>query len=205
MIKIININRKSWKRTDLKQKQKKSRCNHWSQSPQITSALLAQLPQTGLWHFKCQTLGSVCSSFGPALPPCQCLLLQWLLPLLPTLCRLPQPLYPPCIPPSAPLPAAAGHSSGPSYSWCAPWIKCGHWSQPGRGCYRRPPLAIFVYRLWRSTPLHLVWDVHVVLSVVVVHHRLWFCIRPIKGAHTCVHGAQDADILPRLSLVHSQS
>ena len=27
---------------------------------------------------------------------------------------------------------------------------------------------------------------------------------PTKGAHTCA-GAQDADILPRLSLVHSQS
>uniref|UniRef100_A0A671WQG5 Uncharacterized protein n=1 Tax=Sparus aurata TaxID=8175 RepID=A0A671WQG5_SPAAU len=35
--------------------------------------------------------------------------------------------------------------------------------------------------------------------------QLWFCLRPTKAAHTCVHGAQDADILPRLSLVHSQS
>ena len=67
----------------------------------------------------------------------------------------------------------------------APWIRCGHWSQPGRGFYRRPPLAIFMYRLWRSTPSHLV-RVLAVLCVVVVHHRLWFCLRPTKGAHTCV-------------------
>ena len=33
-----------------------------------------------------------------------------------------------------------------------------------------------------------------------------FCLCPTKGAHTCVHNAQDTDILlPRLSLVHSQS
>ena len=31
------------------------------------------------------------------------------------------------------------------------------------------------------------------------------CLRPTKGAHSCVHGAQDADILPLLSLPHSQS
>ena len=67
----------------------------------------------------------------------------------------------------------------------APWIRCGHWSQPGRGFYRRPPLAIFMYRLWRSTPSHLV-RVLAVLCVVVVNHRLWFCLRPTKGAHTCV-------------------
>ena len=34
-------------------------------------------------------------------------------------------------PPSSPAAAAAA------------WIRCGHWSQPGRGCYRRLPLAIF--------------------------------------------------------------
>ena len=67
--KINNNYRKSWKRTDLKQKQTKGCFDECSQSPKITSALLAQLPHTGLWHFKCPTYGSVCSSFGPALPP----------------------------------------------------------------------------------------------------------------------------------------
>ena len=57
----------------------------------------------------------------------------------------------------------------------------------------------------RNTPLHLVQDVLTVLAVVVVHHRLSFGLRPTKGAHTCVHGALDADILLRLSLVHNQS
>ena len=54
-------------------------------------------------------------------------------------------------------------------------------------------------------PRHLVRDAHAVLGVVVVHHKLWLCLHPTKGTHTCVHGAQDADILPRLSLLHSQS
>ena len=48
------------------------------------------------------------------------------------------------------------------------------------------------YRLWQSTSSHLVQDVHTVFCVVEVNHRLWFCLRPTKGAHTCVHGAQDA-------------
>ena len=43
-------------------KTKKSHCDHWSQSTQITSALLT----------KCPMFGSVCSYFGPALPPCLC-------------------------------------------------------------------------------------------------------------------------------------
>ena len=85
------------------------------------------------------------------------------------------------------------------------WIRCGHWSQPGRGCYRSPLLAVFAITFDGVRPRHLVRDVHTVLGVVVVHDRLWFCLRLTKGAHTCVHGAQDADILPRLSLVHSQS
>ena len=70
-----NNNQKSWKQADLKRKQKKSHCDDWSQSTQITSALLAQLPHTGLWHLKCPKSCSVCSSFGPALPLCPCLLL----------------------------------------------------------------------------------------------------------------------------------
>ena len=42
-----------------------------------------QLPQTDLWHVKCLKFCSVCSTFGPALPPSPCLLLlRWLLPLL---------------------------------------------------------------------------------------------------------------------------
>ena len=40
-------------------------------SLQITSA---PLPHTGFWHFKCPTVCSVCSSFGPALSPSPCLL-----------------------------------------------------------------------------------------------------------------------------------
>ena len=90
-------------------------------SLQITSALLAQAPHTGLWHFKCPTFGSVCSSFGPALSLCPCLLLLLLRCCFRccTLCRLPRPLSPPCIPPSAPLPAAAGLSSGLSCCWCS--------------------------------------------------------------------------------------
>ena len=41
-------------------------------------------------------------------------------------------------------------------------------------------------------PCHLVRDVLTLLGVVVVHHRLWCCLLPTKGAHTCVHTAQDA-------------
>ena len=55
------INQKSWERAD--RKQKKSCCDQWSQSTQITSALLTQSPHTGLWHIKRPMFGSVCSSF----------------------------------------------------------------------------------------------------------------------------------------------
>ena len=39
----------------------------------------------------------------------------------------------------------------------APWIRCGHWSQPGRGCYRRhwpssvPPLTEYALAIWSGT------------------------------------------------------
>ena len=54
----------------------------------------------------------------------------------------------------------------------------------------------------RIRPPHMVQDVHAVLGDVVVHHRLLLCLRPTKGAQTCVHSAQNANILPQLSLVH---
>ena len=64
---------------------------------------------------------------------------------------------------------------------CTPWIRCRHWSLPGRGCYRRLPLAIFAYRTAfdRVCPRHLVRDIHATLCIDV-HHRLWFCLRPTK-------------------------
>ena len=113
------------------------------------------------------------------------LLLRWLLPLLSTLCRLPRPLSPPCILPSASLPAAAGLSSRLSCCWCS-LNKLQALIQPGRGCYRRPPLAIFRTAFDGVRPCHLIQDILTVLSVVVVHHRLWFCLHPTKDVHTCV-------------------
>ena len=130
----------------------------------------------------CLRVCCCCSGFFHYCPPCaDCRSSFPLHVFCPQLCQLLQDF-----PPGSP---AAG----------APWIRCGHWSQPGRECYSRPPLATFADRLWWSTPSHPVRDLHTVLSVVIVHHRLWFCLHPTKGAHTCVHGAQDADILPRLS------
>ena len=172
-----------------------SNCNQWSQSSQITSTLFTQLPHTGLWYFKCPMFCSVCSSFGPGTASVS---------VSAASAAAHGKGSPPCILPSAPLPDAAGISSGLSCCWCTPWTRSGHWSQSGWRCYRRPPLAIFVYRLWVH-PHHLVRDVHATLGIVIVHHRLWFCHCPSKGAHTCVHSAQDADILSRLSLVHGQS
>ena len=87
----------------------------------------------------------------------------------------------------------------------ASWIRCGHWSQLGRGCYRRPLLANVCTAFDGVCPRHLVRDIHAVLGVVVVHCRLWFCLRPTKAAHSCMHGAQYSDILPRISLLHTQS
>ena len=141
---------------------------------------------TGLWHVKCPTFCSVCSSFGPAVPPCPCLLLLWLLlQLLPTLCQL----SPPCILPSAPLPAAAGLSSRLSCYWCTPWIKCGQVEdviEDGVG----PPI-------WSGTST-LYWcccSTSQTLALPSPHYRC---------PHLCA-GAQDADFLPWLSLVQSQS
>ena len=156
----------------------KANCGDGTASRGDAAALsaTAQLPHTGLWRVECLRSGSVSSSFGLALPPSPCLLLLWwLVLLLPTLCRLPRPLSPPCILPSAPLPAAASPAAG------APWIRCGHWSQSGRGgggCYRNrhrpscvPPLM--------ECPRHLVQDV-LAVSVLLYITESGFAFVPLK-------------------------
>ena len=170
--------------------------DHWSQSTDYLRS-----PRTitthGLVAFQVSDVWFHLQLFHTGVAPCLSRLLLLLLLLLST--RFPLHVFCPQLlcqllqdfPPGSP---AAG----------APWIKCGHLSQPGQGCYRRPPPDIFRPAFDRVHPCHLVRDVLTVLSVVV-HHRLWFCLRPTKGAHTCVHGAQDADILPRLSLLHIQN
>ena len=122
---------------------------------------------TGLWHFKCPTFGSVCSSFGPALPPCLCLCLC--LCLLPTMYWPLQPLSSQCNLPSAPLSAAAGLSSGLSCCWCSlnkMWTLIPAWSRMLQKI-ATGHLSAFD----RVRPRHLVQDILAVLGVVV-HHRV---------------------------------
>ena len=86
------------------------------------------------------------------------------------------------------------------YSALSSSASCGHWSQPGLECFKTSTCAAFhgVY------PWCLIQDIHSVLRVVIICHWLWLCFRPFGDAHTYVHGAQNAHILPRLSLVNGE-
>ena len=125
----------------------KSCCDHWSQSPQITSALLAklhrpvafQVPDV-LFHLQLFRTSTASVSMSAAAAAAA------------VVASAAAHLAPSMYSALSSFAAAAGLSSKLSCCWCTPWIRCRHWSQPGQGCYSRPRLAIFAYCLWWSTP-----------------------------------------------------
>ena len=144
---------KSLKGADLKQKRVVVITGH---SLQITSALLTRA--CGISSVRCLVLFAalsdqhclrlhVCCCCGLCFrccPPCAACRSRFPLHVFSPqlLCQLLQDF-----PPSSP---AAGAS----------WIRCEHWSQPGRGCYRRLPLTTFHTAFDGVCPRHLIRDVH---------------------------------------------
>ena len=94
-----------------------------------------------------------------------------------------------------------------SYRVWQTWRSVGHHLRCQNSQRKRELLIIILKsNITRTTvSSHFVFCQRRPRCVVIVHHRLWLCLRLTKGAQTCVHGAQDADILPWLSLVDSQS
>ena len=148
-----NNNQKSWKRADLKQKQRAVITGHSQITPASShsyhtracgiSNVRSLVPFAALSDRHWLHVRVCCCSGGwfRHCPPCAAchglFALHVFCPQL--LCQLLQdfPLGSP----------AAG----------APWIRCGHWSQPGRGCYRRhwpssvPSLMEYTLAIWSGT------------------------------------------------------